>query len=163
MIDFSPILTDAINLIFALLATMVPVIGAWVFKTFKALQLESRSLGLIKEKQFADWLTQAAREGVGYAEEWAHKKVLDISKVEVRNEVALMGARFMVKQYPDTIKWFKDKQGFNDGDLVSLVMSYMFTPDEKVDPLLIDPVKVMYPSASDTKEEEDKAKENALK
>lgn len=129
---------------------MVPVIGAWVFKTFKVLQLESRSLGLIKEKQFADWLTQAAREGVGYAEEWAHKKVLDISKVEVRNEVAFMGACFMVKQYPDTIKWFKDKQGFNDGDLVSLVMSYMFTPkNELVIDTQLDPVKEMYPSASD--------------
>lgn len=150
MIDFSPITLDALNLIFALLVATIPVVGAWLFKMFKSLKLEEKSFGLIKEKQFSDWLTQAAVEGVGYAEEWAHKKVLDASKVEVRNEMALMGARFMLKQYPETVKYFKENTRLKDEDLVTLIMSYMFTPsNEKAIVEGPDVVKEMYPSASD--------------
>lgn len=157
MIDFSPITLDTLIFGFALLTAIVPVIGAWLYKIFKTLKLEERSFGLIKEKQFADRLTQATIEGVGYAEEWAYKKALDVSKVEVRNEMARMAARFALRQYPDIIKWFKEKQDFQDGDLIALIMSYIPTPiNEKATLTTSDPLKEMYPSASDAS---DNAKE----
>ena len=133
VVDLTPltsVLADAlIAALTAVGAWLIAIVGKWIRDS----RVESRTHGLLRERQLMEWLDWGVEAGIGYAEEQARQLALDRSRVDVRNRIVRTAAREAMRLLPKTL----DELGYDAAQVQRLIKSFLVTPnDDPEDPLL---------------------------